>query len=553
MPYRSPRFICHFFLGLLAAIGSGAFSIAEEYAFLVGVNDYDPNELRSLPYARADILEFREVLIASGYKPDNIVMMVDDMESIAKTKPAGRYLPEASKIAKELALLISNLDRNDSIVIAFAGHGVQFKGEDVAYFCPSDAKLSDPSSLVSVSAIYRQLDYDKKTEKGCKARQRILLVDACRNDPKSSISRNSNAPTLESVTRPQLTPPPEGTVVLFSCAEGQEAREHEPLKHGVFFYHVLEAWRGKADDGDRQLTVDELIAYTKSKTQSYVRTKLGVSQTPRQQGSFSGEWVLRSLKDSLEGSRVGDIREVESLGMKLVWIPAGRFTMGSPITEEGHRDDENQVEVTLTQGYWLGQTELTQGQWKAVMGTEPWKGEKYVKEGANYPATYVSWEDAMSYLKTLTARERRSGALPVGWEYSLPSEAQWEYACRGGRETAYSFGDNASQLGQYGWFKENADSVKEEYAHEVGKKLPNEFGLRDMHGNVWEWCNDSYVDKLIGGVNPVIENGGSFRVDRGGGWNGTAKFCRSADRDGSSPDYRYSNLGFRVSLVPTAK
>ena len=159
----------------------------------------------------------------------------------------------------------------------------------------------------------------------------------------------------------------------------------------------------------------------------------------------------------------------------------------------------------------------------------------------------------MSYLKTLTARERRSGVLPIGWEYSLPSEAQWEYACRGGRKTAYSFGDNASQLGQYGWFKENADSVKEDYAHEVGKKLPNKFGLRDMHGNVWEWCNDSYVDKLIGGVNPVVENGGSSRVFRGGCWLYSAWFCRSAYRDRGSPGNRDYFLGFRVSLVPTAK
>jgi len=242
-----------------------------------------------------------------------------------------------------------------------------------------------------------------------------------------------------------------------------------------------------------------------------------------------------------------------TLGIKLVQIRAGSFMMGSPASEAERSAHENQVRVTLSSDYWLGATEVTQGQWTTLMGTEPWKGEVYVKEGSNYAASNISWDDAASYIQKLTDRERQSGTLPSGYEYALPTEAQWEYACRGGQSTAYSFGDDAGQLAQYAWFDKNGYDFGEKYAHEVGKKKANAFGLYDMHGNVNEWCRDSYVDKLTGGTNVFNENGGSNRVFRGGCWYYPAAYCRSADRAGVSSVSRRSYLGFRVSLDPTAK
>ena len=176
-----------------------------------------------------------------------------------------------------------------------------------------------------------------------------------------------------------------------------------------------------------------------------------------------------------------------TIGMKLNLIPAGTFMMGSPESE----DDEHQHQVTISKAFYMQTTEVTQGQWKAVMGTEPWKGKGYVKEGSDYPAVYVSWDDAVAYCKKLSEKE--------GKTYRLPTEAQWEYACRAGTKTTWSFGNNENALGDYAWYHKNAWDIDETYAHQVGLKKPNAFGLYDMHGNVWEWCYD-YFETDNGGL-----------------------------------------------------
>ncbi|MFM7921494.1 MAG: formylglycine-generating enzyme family protein, partial [Planctomycetaceae bacterium] len=177
---------------------------------------------------------------------------------------------------------------------------------------------------------------------------------------------------------------------------------------------------------------------------------------------------------------------VNTIGMKLLLIPAGTFTMGSPASEKDRFDDETQHQVTLTKPFYMGRTEVTQGQWKKVMGMEPWKGKEYVREGDDYPAVYVSWDDAVEFCKKLSAME--------GKVYRLPTEAEWEYACRGGTKTAFSFGNDEAELGKYAWFDGNTWDINEKYAHRVAQKLPNPFGLYDMHGNVYEWCSDWYGD-----------------------------------------------------------
>jgi formylglycine-generating enzyme required for sulfatase activity len=151
------------------------------------------------------------------------------------------------------------------------------------------------------------------------------------------------------------------------------------------------------------------------------------------------------------------------------------------------------VKVFVTTGYWLGKYEVTQAEWKQLMRTEPWKGKNPTKDGDDSPATYVSWDDAMAFCRKLTEQERQSGRLPSDWEYNLPTEAQWERACRARAQTKFSFGDDASKLGEYAWFNGNAGNAGEQYAHRVGQKKPNPWGLCDMHGNVWEWCRDDYM------------------------------------------------------------
>ena len=244
-----------------------------------------------------------------------------------------------------------------------------------------------------------------------------------------------------------------------------------------------------------------------------------------------------------------------SIGMKLKLIPAGEFLMGSaesPALLAKEYDSEleyfavehPQHRVRITKPFYLGVHEVTQEQWKRVMGSRPWSGEKRVKEGADYAAMFIGWGDAMEFCRKLSSKE--------GQTYHLPTEAQWEYACRAGTTTRYSFGDDASDLSSYAWFAENTRGVGKEYAHRVGQKRANPWGLHDMHGNVSEWCQDWFAEDYFEKSqteDPAGPNTGSFHVFRGGSWVNPPRNCRSADRHGARTDY-WTNLGFRVALVP---
>ena len=246
---------------------------------------------------------------------------------------------------------------------------------------------------------------------------------------------------------------------------------------------------------------------------------------------------------------VGDPIE-NSIDMVLVPIPAGEFYMGSPELEKFRENDETRHRVKLMKSFHLGRTEVTQAQWEAVMGTTPWKdlpkdvpylSKQSEKEGDNYPAVWVTWDDAVEFCEKLSERE--------GEEYRLPTEAEWEYACRAGTTTAYSFGDDEAQLGEYAWYDKNFTDVgaDEEYAHIVGQKKRNPWGLHDMHGNVWEWVQDRHGEYPSGDVtDPVGPASGAGRVYRGGGWFNFFWSCRSAIRPGYPPSLRKIFLGFRV-------
>ena len=271
-------------------------------------------------------------------------------------------------------------------------------------------------------------------------------------------------------------------------------------------------------------------------------------------------FVIVALLFFMAGCSQKEIQKEIAIEMELIGIPAGTVTMGSPADEKNRFEDEEQVSVTLTKPFSLGKTEVTQGQWKEVMGTEPWDGQKYVKADKDCPATYVNWGDATEFCKKLTAIERKSGKLKADEEYRLPTEAEWEYACRAGTETAFSYGDDESKLGEYAWWggfdlaaltkgevkAGGGNAAREQYAHTVGTKKPNPWGLHDMHGNVAEWCSDWYGDSLAGGTDPVGPEEGSSRVFRGGGWWPDPGFCRSARRV-NLPSDRRSFLGFRVA------
>ncbi|MBU6303700.1 MAG: SUMF1/EgtB/PvdO family nonheme iron enzyme, partial [Verrucomicrobia bacterium] len=246
---------------------------------------------------------------------------------------------------------------------------------------------------------------------------------------------------------------------------------------------------------------------------------------------------LSARRPGQEGQSFGNSLEK----MEMIWCPKGKFTMG----QVGGDSDETPHEVTLTRGFWLAKHEVTHAQWQAVMGNQPWN---FTESGPDAPVENVSWEDAMAFCRKLTERERAAGALPVGWEYSLPTEAQWEYACRAGTTTVYSFGDEEARLGDYAWYDENS----EDKTHPVGLKKPNAWGLHDMQGNVWEWCFDWNDDYPTGAVtDPFGPKEGVGRVSRGGSWSFSASNCRAADRAGLVPAVRIDDLGFRPACVPS--
>jgi formylglycine-generating enzyme required for sulfatase activity len=230
----------------------------------------------------------------------------------------------------------------------------------------------------------------------------------------------------------------------------------------------------------------------------------------------------------------------------MVWIKEGSFAMGSPSFEVGRSANEGpQTSVTISRGFWMGIYEVTQAQYLAVIGSNP----SGFSSDTSRPVETVSWHDAVTYCAALTTSERAAGRCPATWSYRLPTEAEWEYACRAGTTTRFSFGDDDTLLTNYAWY----DSISGGTTHPVGQKAANAWGLFDMHGNVFEWCQDSwdFSANYPGGstIDPLVTTG-SYRVLRGGFWGGLAGFARCADRGYGGPDYAVGGYGFRAVLAP---
>jgi len=233
--------------------------------------------------------------------------------------------------------------------------------------------------------------------------------------------------------------------------------------------------------------------------------------------------------------------------LKVIKIPAGKFLMGSAISEWEHqgiegllnaREGEARVEVTLTKPFFMGIHEVTVAQYQRFC--EETKTEHKtagIPQTGEHPVVNVTWENCIAFCAWLTKKSGRTA--------SLPTEAQWEYACRAGTTTGFSFGDKVQELGDYAWFKENAEGS----THPVGLKKPNAWGLYDMHGNAWEWCSDLYAEGgLTTAVDPTGATKGGLRIRRGGGWADIPRACRSAFRGRAVPDASMWR-GFRVTVA----
>lgn len=239
-----------------------------------------------------------------------------------------------------------------------------------------------------------------------------------------------------------------------------------------------------------------------------------------------------------------------TIGMQFVLIPKGTFTMGSPKNQKVRSEIEVEHQVTLSKDFFLCITEVTQAQYEVVTGKNPsfFQGDKLNGDNRQNPVEQVTWTEAVEFCRLLSElpEEKKAGRV-----YRLPTEAEWEYACRAGSKTAYSFGDSEKMLADYGWYIGNNMGK----THPVGEKKPNDWGLYDMHGNAWEWCSDWFDHDPQGpATDPIGPATGSQRAFRGGFWLNRAPFCRSACRLSFEPSKRNRMLGFRVALtVPEIK
>jgi formylglycine-generating enzyme required for sulfatase activity len=265
----------------------------------------------------------------------------------------------------------------------------------------------------------------------------------------------------------------------------------------------------------------------------------------------AGPCLLFALALSAASERDFSVNLGRGIQLDMVWINGGTFQMGSPSGEGGRDTDEGPLHSVQLDGFWMGKYEVTNGQYRRFLEEtqydgcadadsdylEHFHGRSTAPTGPDYPVVWVTWKNGMAFCNWLSAK--------TGHIYSLPSEAQWEYTCRGSRRSRFSFGDSEDELADYGWFASNSSGLP----HRVGQKRPNGFGLFDMHGNVWEACLDWYSPEAYRTAltrNPAGPTAGEYRVFRGGCWYSRAAFCRSANRIWDEPGNAQVYFGFRV-------
>ena len=345
--------------------------------------------------------------------------------------------------------------------------------------------------------------------------------------------------------------------LLLTRDEGLAAYVGDLLEEGVLGTAELEAWRSALEEGRVENPVTEDVARTNWEAQVHREPLGGMVEGGGLDAGFLLEWAearLAGMERNAERRAVvrEETRELglgEALpGAVMVPLEGGRFTMGSPGGERGRYGDEGRVPVEVSP-FGMMETPVTQRQWYEVMGGNPshFSGKEHCKKShlvlggvgmcPDHPVENVSWDDVQKF------HQRLNGMLGIaepGRMYRLPTEAEWEYAARAGTGTAYWFGDDARKLGEHAWYGENSGGK----TRPVGLKPPNPWGLRDMHGNVWEWTQDYYGRELPGGKDP-LRGSGANRVIRGGGWDDDVRSLRSASRIFDDAVNGDIDMGFR--------
>ncbi len=519
----------NFAVGMLVVCGCALALIGEEakpgrkFAFLVGVGDYKhesrENQLGAPPVN--DVREMKKVLEAAGFQ---VVMLTDDDDATqAKVVAAFELLLEGKLKASDAKNALGN---RDLLLVQLCGHGIQVDATDPEdpekkkklqpFLKVYDSKPTDTDTMVPFNAFVRKASENRV--------RTLFLVDACRvnADPnlrgRSGItSRNVNLPDCISI--------------LFSCAQGQEAQQDDKvLKHGVFTFAVLKTLRGQTGKSGKlrwgDLTTDVMKQFEEDEEILAVLNGSKKRQTPITAEGQNESTAILSLASiakapmpsvpvpvevDLAERKGGDEVSFEIAdGVKMVfcWIPKGKATLGSPASEKDRSDDEKEHEFA-TEGFWLAKTECTQSQWESVMGENPssfcvsGRSKETVQgiDTGNFPVEQVSWDDTQLFLKKLNARGGVAKTFGRAGAFKLPHEDQWEYACRGGKGNKQAFywggslnGDKANCNGErpYG-IEVQGEKLKRTSAVGIYAKLASHpWGLSDMTGNVWEWCDNLY-------------------------------------------------------------
>jgi formylglycine-generating enzyme required for sulfatase activity len=560
----------------------------KKYALLVAVDRYERGSLLpGLPFPRRDIEGLEKVFLDAGYDKDNVVVMTRE-----RGLEEFDLMPTAEHVRNQLDLLLGRLEPGDSVIVALAGHGVMMlapptddpKGEPRprSFFCPMDANLANKK-------LERFLGFDDlyKSLEGCKATVKLLLVDACRNE---LLAQPEGRPGGIAMPPPPL--PPASVAALFSCSDKEVSWEDKDLDggHGVFFHFVIKGLEGDADkergNNNQKVELDELYSYVKDNVRAFVARKHAVNQRPRLMGDI-GDVALLDVSARL-ASPSNPRLLTNSIGVKLVLIPAGEFFMGSNDGPAVFYNMHPQHRVRITRPFYLGATEVTRGQFRRFVDDSGYRtdAEKDGKGGIglneagqwvqdpkctwqnpgfeqtdDHPVVNVSWNDVVAFCEWLSRKE--------GVMYRLPTEAEWEYACRAGTTTKYSSGDDPEGLAAVenladgtakakypNWTWTSAAQDGFIYTAPVGRYNPNAWGLFDMHGNVSEWCADGYADdyyKHSPPDDPPGADGAPVRVLRGADWALGPGNAWSAHRGSSAPVHRSSSLGFRLARVQSVR
>lgn len=444
----------------------------------------------------------------------------------------------------------------------YAGHGIQIGGRN--YLIPIDARIEKETD-----AKYRAIDVEMVLDEMANAGNpmNIVILDACRDNPVGRSLRSAGRGLAI------ISDAPKGTFITYSTSPGKTAADGEG-RNSPYTSALLESIR------EPGLPIEQVFKRVRQR----LSRETGDRQIPWELSSLQGDFYFtpggagaaaaparrppeRPVPAPAGGASAGDRTFTSpALGAAFVLIPAGTFTMGSPADEPGRFPDETPHRVTISRAFYMQTTEVTQGQWKRIMGGNP----SYFREcGDDCPVERVSWNEVQDFIRRLNQREGTD-------RYRLPTEAQWEYAARAGTETALYSGplrirrsNDAPDLDAVAWYKGNSCveyaggfdssgwqdrqySCPRSGTHPVGRKAPNAWGLYDMIGNVFEWVQDRMGDYPPGSLtDPEGPASGSARVRRGCSWGSSARYCRAAFRlKGGDPDARGDGMGFRLVRTP---